>query len=156
MNGGMNLTGRSRTGLALVTAALSLGGCGSSSHSLTRAQLIAKGDAICSRVDAESGSFTIRTDHDHALYLPALAAYEQAASSEMRALVPPDSMANDWRQIVADAQAVADSMTRVGEYAQSHKPSAAPKALYAPAATAVQDMLTVAQRDGFKACAQRY
>lgn len=140
---------------ALIATALTLGAYGCGSKPLTRAQLIAKADAICRRVNARlsSANNTIKTQQDIARVAPKLSAFEQAALAEMSKLVPPAALAEDWKVIVTGAQTLADNTAKLGEYAGSNNLKAA-RTLIATSQKVQQRMLATAKRDGFKDCSQ--
>jgi hypothetical protein len=140
---------------AFAAGALAAPGCGASSKaaSLMRGELIAKADAICSRVHAEYHANGYRSIQDMARLAPRLASYEQTAVAELRKLTPPASMANDWRQIVAGAQTVASDTAKLGRYAKENNLKAA-TALYTASGQVERQALATARRDGFKACTQ--
>lgn len=138
--------------MALIAIAL-MAGCGKSSKPLTRAELIAKADTICRRVNAHlaSSNNTIKTQQDVARLAPRLAAFEQTALVELSRLVPPASLADDWKTIVAGAQTLADNTAKLGEYAKSNQLKAA-KSLIVSSQKIQSQMLAIAKRDGFRDC----
>jgi hypothetical protein len=141
--------------LALAATTLAASGCGgstSSSKSLTRLELVARGDAVCRRVNAKLAATTIRSKRDYAR----LAVYEQAAVAEMRKLTPPASMANGWRQVVTGAQTLANATAKIGEYslADAFRGTPATRSAYTAAAEGTRQMVAAAQREGFKDCAR--
>lgn len=141
--------------LALAATTLSATGCGESpkTTTLTHAELIAKADPICARVNAKRASSTIRSREDYARLVPPLAAYEQTAVAELGKLIPPASMASDWKQVVAGAQTLANNTAKLGEYAKANN-LAASRTLFSTDAKAQEQMLAAAKRIGFKDCAQ--
>jgi hypothetical protein len=157
--------------LLFTVSALATAGCGGSSTKtpssgatqaaststgtapLTRGELIAKADAICYRVNTERASNRIRSNASIATSVPRVAAYEREAFAELSRLVPPASMASDWKQLVAAATALAADTKKVGEYAQAGNLNGAGGSL-AASNLDIQKMLAVAHRDGFKDCAQ--
>jgi hypothetical protein len=148
--------------LALAATALTASGCGGSAGStkpLTRSELIARGDAICRRINAKISTITVSSAQDYARLAPPLAAYEQTAVAEMRKLTPPASMANDWKQIVTGAQMLADGTAKLGEYAQTSNPFQAHQtpsvhAAFVATTEGAKQIVTAAQREGFNDCAQ--
>jgi hypothetical protein len=148
--------------LALVATTLAASGCGGSagsSGSLTRSELIARGDAICRRINAKLRATTVTSARDYARLAPPLAAYEQAAVAEMRKLTPPASMANGWNQVVSGAQMLADGTAKLGQYAQRSNPFQAHQtpsvhAAFVATAEGMRQMVAAAQREGFNDCAQ--
>jgi hypothetical protein len=141
--------------LALAATTLAASGCGESSKTTTstRAEFIAKADAICGRVNARRASTHIRTHQDFVRLIPPLAAYEQTAITELGKLTAPASMANDWRQIVAGDQTITNDTAKLGEY-ETSKNFAAARALIATSSQAQVQMMATAKRDGFSDCAQ--
>lgn len=140
-------------GLAAVTLAAS--GCGKSSKPLTRAELVAKADTICRRVNNQlkSSDNSINSKQDLARVVPRLASFEQKALADLSKLVPPASLANDWKTIVTGAQTLADNTAKLGEYAKENNIKAA-KGLVTDSQKVQQAMLATAKRDGFKDCSE--
>jgi hypothetical protein len=123
-----------------------------SSSPLPRAQFIAKADTICYAVNARRASTTIDKAEPYEKVVPALAAYEHSAVEEMLKLVPPPSMANGWKQIVEDAQTVAEVTSTYHTYAEASSEKTKPLATILT--NAIHRMVTVAKREGLKDCAQ--
>ena len=119
---------------------------------LTRAELIAKADLICKRVNARHAATSFDTKGDYARLLPPLAAYQLAAAAAMRKLTPPPSMAAGWQQIVNDAQTFAEDVAKLGQYAVANKLRAG-RAVSLAGAKADEQMLAIALREGFQDCA---
>ncbi len=141
--------------LVLAATTLAASGCGESSKSteLTQAELIAKADAICTHLHIQFHEHGIKTDQDFARYVPLLGVHEQAATAQLRKLVPPNSMASDWKRILDGTQTAANDTTKLGQYAKEH--SSQPTAsLLATGQQAQQEVAAIAQRDGFKDCAR--
>lgn len=122
-----------------------------SAKPLTRTDLITRGDAICGRVNLKRTTTPVVNGRDFARIVPEIAAYEQAAVAEMAKLIPPASMTNDWKRIVAGTQVIADDTTKVGEYAVANKLQAA-RPLYLSGTKIQKRILIIAKRDGFKEC----
>lgn len=147
--------------LVLVATTLAASGCGGSSGSsgsLTRSELIARGDLICRRINTRLTGTTIGRQGSFAQLMPSLAAYEHAAVAEMRKLTPPASMADGWRQIVKGAQTLADATAKVGSYARGNPniSQASPplRAAFTAAGEGTQHMVAAARREGFQDCAR--
>jgi len=149
---GGSSTKSSSTGTTQATNS-SVGGSSAGTTPLTRSELIAKADAICYRVNAERSSNRIRSNQSIVTSVPRLAAYEQKAYAELGRLVPPASIAGEWKQLVAAATALAADTKKVGEYAQAGNSSGAGGSL-AASNLDIQKMIAVAHRNGFKDCAQ--
>lgn len=118
---------------------------------LTRAQWIAKGDAICARVNAELETVSSKTIAELRRTLPQSAAYERVAVAELAKLVPPTAMVNDWQQFLTDTLQSAEDAVKLGESVGPGQ-----DVLKSPLATTIravrEQMTKVAKRDGFKAC----
>jgi soluble cytochrome b562 len=139
--------------IVLAAIAIASAGCGSSAKPLTRAQLTAKADVICKSVTAKLASKTIKTKRDIARVAPELASFEQTALTELSKLVPPAALANDWKQFVAGAQTLAESISKLGEYAQANNLKGA-RGVIRTIGTVQQQMVTIAKRDRLKDCQQ--
>jgi hypothetical protein len=139
--------------VALMVSVLAASGCGKSAKPLTRAQLLAKADAICRRINKKLSSTTIKTQQDIARIAPQLATYEQEGLAELSKLIPPASMANDWKMIITGAQTLADNTAKLGEYVKSKDLKTA-RALITETSKVQQRTVAIAKRNGFKDCAQ--
>lgn len=121
--------------------------------SLTRAEWVAKGDAICASTNTKRHSTTARTTNDLTRLLPQAAGYERIEATELSKLVPPTSMRSDWIQIVSGIQKFSEYSIKVSEYTQAHNFSAAAPVVVA--GTTIERQLTaIAKRDGFKKCSR--
>jgi hypothetical protein len=160
----------SRTYLtALAITALAVTGCGASTKSsgtsgsitsseaaeqtLTRPNLIAKADAVCHRVNMKRTSNKIGSQQEIAHSATELASYERHALTELNKLVPPAFLANDWRQILANRQTIADDTLAVGRDVNSNNVTAA-HTLLSEIEQVQRRMFAIARRDGFNDCAQ--
>jgi hypothetical protein len=152
----------------LASAALAASGCGSSKSSsndnsvsgttasanrLTRSELIAKGDAICARVNQRVFSNPARTTADLVRLTPRLSEYELAAAREMEKLNPPTSLLSDWQQIVAASKTLAEHTGELGEQV-AKKNTVAARATLSTDATLQSELFAIAKRDGFKVCSR--
>jgi hypothetical protein len=129
------------------TANASSGGAGP----LTRAQMIAKVNAICLGINAKRAGVHFTTEQDVARLMPPLAAYEHAAVAELRKLVPPASMVKGAQEIVSGFQTVADVTVKAGEYAARHKLEHTQK-LSAEMTRATHKVQVAGEREGFPEC----
>jgi hypothetical protein len=154
------------TALTLAAGAIAIGGCGSTSKSdsstsngtqaanaLTRAQLIAQADAICASTNAALSASRIKSSSELARILPQAAAYDRAETIQLRKLVPPASMANDWKQILVGVQKFAEATSAVAADAQTNKLAAATRLVAATERTHEQTA-AIAKRDGFSDCGE--
>jgi hypothetical protein len=140
--------------LAALAIAAAVTACGSSSPKpLTRAQLTAKANAICRRVNAKLASVgTIKGTAQIARVTSRLSAFEQSTLAQLSALVPPAALESDWKRFVDGAQSLAEATAKLGEDAATKKPNAIGPLLASAEATQ-RRMTTLARRDGFTACA---
>jgi hypothetical protein len=128
-------------------------GCGGSPKPLTRAQLLAQGDAICRRVNKKLSATTIKTQKEFVRVLPRLSGYEQQGLAQLSKLIPPAAMADDWKAIVAGAQTLADDTAKLGALVKA-KDLKATHAVVADIAKVGQRTAAIARREGFKNCSQ--
>lgn len=140
-------------GAVLAASMLASAGCGESPKPLTRAQLLHRADAICRKLNKRLSSTTVKSEKDLVRVLPKLAGYEQEGLAELSKLVPPARMANDWKTIVASAQALADDVGKLGEDAKA-KDFKAGRAIVSEIGKVQQRATAIAKRDGFKDCSQ--
>jgi hypothetical protein len=134
---------------------LAASGCSasSSSKSLSRAELIAKADPICARVNARLNSTEIDDQQEIGQLIPPLAVFERMAVAELTELNPPTNLTNDWKQIVVGMRTQAEDMAKYGEYAKSKNMKMANDVLTAGQRTLEQSTAT-AKHDGFNDCAR--
>lgn len=119
---------------------------------LTRAQWIAKGDAICSHMNKQiDASPAVESITDYARVLPQVAVYNKAAAAELSKLVPPASKRSDWNRVVKDIQLVGEYAVRTGEYAQANNLTAF-RSLLNKGQTFYTQAAAITKRDGFKKC----
>jgi hypothetical protein len=118
---------------------------------LTSAELIAKADKICGRIIAKVLSKVVKTPQEAARVEPQNAAYQRTALGELGKLTPPASLASDWKQILTAIQLIIINTDKLGEYAKANNVKGMSTTLIAGMHVPRQ-MLTVAKRDGFKAC----
>lgn len=125
---------------------------------LTRAQLIAKGDAICARVNAQVDKVTTQVNvppnvarREFLEGFSKAARYETIETNELSKLVPPASLAHDWGLIVNDFHRYvqyADAAARAAEA----KDIKAIEPLIKPGEAIHEKLDAIAKRDGFKYC----
>ena len=119
---------------------------------LTRAQLITKGEAICTRLNAQLGASTAKSLAELARALPVAAAEEKAEFVQLVKLVPPATMASAWREFLAETKQWSEDSEKLAISTQTQQLS-----LTAPlvqSTRAIHEHLAhVAERAGFKECA---
>ncbi len=176
--GRISSMGRTYLTIALVTSTLVSLGCGKAAKSvgqgaagprtaaqaslsapskrtppLTRAQLIAKGDAICYRLNARRASTRIDRPADYERLVPALAAYELAGASEMSTLTPPPALAQDWRRMVEGARTIAQATARIRNARLAGSKSFA-EAIEPVLYKGIEELTGAAKSAGFKECSR--
>lgn len=142
--------------LAMVAMALTATGCGSSSASstaLTKAQLIAKADAICARFWREYHAHGTTDAKELTTKIHLIAGYELKEAKELRKLTPPAGMAFDWKRILAGHQAMANDSVMAERYFKRGVLQAMQR-LVNKAAHVQETVLLTARRNGFKDCAR--
>jgi hypothetical protein len=149
------------TTVALLTTMLATG-CGGTSKSLTRTELIAKADPVCRRINAEITYYTNLTPSNSqdlvsasavARAAPRISLTEHAAQASLEKLTPPSAMAGDWKQIVAGVQTLAEDTQQLGVSIQA-KNTSRTIALTSSASGTLQRVHTLAAQDGFHDCAK--
>ena len=163
------------TVLALAALTLVVAGCGKSAKSasqatqsaktetaktattgpaLTRAVFVSKADAVCRQLQREQSHLTLRTKGELASVGAKVRAYGAEALAELGRLVPPASLAGEWRQTVADARVLAVDTAKIVESLQAGSTaSASSRRLIADAATVRTRVLAAAKREGLHDCA---
>jgi hypothetical protein len=119
---------------------------------LTRAELIAKAEPICTRTAVELKATSALTNEELVRALHQAAAYNQAEAIELGKLIPPSSMTNDWKQIVTGMHTYSKAVTKVANSIAANNPTAT-KALLEAARADHKRVLAITTRNGFKACA---
>lgn len=139
---------------ATQTAATSTASTIAAGQPLTSAQLIDQADAICYGVNAKRAAITITSNAALAQALPRVAAYDREELSELSKLVPPASMAKDWKAIILRTQTVANDTAKLVAFLNTnpHLLEGRPTLLKIKQAEA--ELATIAKRDNFKDCAQ--
>lgn len=139
---------------ALLTMAL-CSGCGSSPKPLTRAQLVARADAICRQVTAKLETVNkgraVSTPQQIARAAAGASGFEQSALDELGKLTPPAALEADWKRFVAGAQSLADDTASLSE--SVNDPAVARRVIASAEATQKQ-MAAIAKRNGFTDCEQ--
>jgi hypothetical protein len=120
---------------------------------LTRAELIARADAICRRVVAQRDSIVITSPTDEARVLPPFAAYQLSALAALARLYPPSSMGRDWNKFLASFRTLAADTEKVAMAAQSNSLRQM-QSLSLPLNDARKHISVIAARDGLPSCSQ--
>lgn len=122
-----------------------------SGTSLGYSQWIAKGDAICARLNAQLTASPVKAIQEFARALPQAAAYERIEYAQLAKLVPPPSKAADWQQFLTDTRLWAEDSAKLGEIAQAHKFSIGMQ-LVSKSRSLHEQLAKIAKQDGFKTC----
>lgn len=120
---------------------------------MTRAQLIAKADAVCVQLNAQLAANVVNKANSFAVALPQAAAYEHAESVQLAKLVSPSSMAKDWHSFLAETQRWAQDTAKLGAAARAgHFNPGSP--LVTLATKTHSNLVSIAKRAGFKQCSE--
>jgi hypothetical protein len=150
-----------------------LGGCGGGSAATTAAStaastdasttpgsrpesgFIAKADAICARLNSQiSGREPSKiTMSEIARLSLAHATLEQKALNELTRLVPPSSLAGDWKRIIAYRRTLIDELIKFAQYAKANDTRAV-QTLSVSKEQVHRKLTATAKRAGFTACAR--
>jgi len=145
---------RALTVSGVVSLALLLAGCGSSAQPLTRKQLIAKANAVCSTMHRKmKAAGTASTPEQLTRIARKLAGYEQQQIEAMRKLLPPKKLASDWKQMIEGAQEISESVATLSSALEAKDKKQAEEALK-QTGEVEKRVTTIAKRDGFTACSE--
>jgi hypothetical protein len=86
---------------------------------LTHTQWLAKGDAICARLNNQLAASGVKSIRELGQVLPQAAAYEHAELAQLVKLVPPAADAKSWQEFLAETQRWAENSTKLGQSAQT-------------------------------------
>jgi hypothetical protein len=167
---------RAFAALALMVGALCLAGCGGTGNtqstsssladstsaiatatatggSVSKAQLIARADAICDMINAELLSATTRSEATAEIVRVTSKhkAIEQAGVEELSQLTPPAALASDWRSMLASRRKLAEELATLITDAKKHD-SVGIQALAKAKQRERAQLLAIATRDGFNNC----
>lgn len=157
----------------LLAIALAAGGCGGSSKAQpqgssptnelaapnaksprARSSLIPAADAICKQLNAKLASerSAPRDDGELARGTRRHLALERATLLELTKLKVPASLAQDWKQVLGYRRALAEELTTLVRYAETHNDKGI-GALKASKLRLHRRLYEIASRTGFKDCA---
>jgi hypothetical protein len=118
---------------------------------LTRAQWIAKGDAICARLNRELDAISVKTAAELPRVLPQEAAYERAEVAQLATLVSPASSAKDWQEFLNATLQWAEGSAKLAEYGRFG--DAITRTPLAATVIGIHEhVMKIAKRNGFRAC----
>jgi hypothetical protein len=118
-------------------------------------QFVAKAEAICGRLNAElvAAKSVITGIADVARIAPRRATAEHIAQVELNDLTPPVALSGSWQRIMAARQKLVEDIVKIGESAKAND-QASVNALFVSSANEQRLAVTIAERDGFKACSK--
>jgi hypothetical protein len=123
----------------------------SPSGALTRAELIAKADAICAGANARFGSLKVTSTAELGHALAQEGAFNRVQAVELSKLIPPASMSSDWKLIVDGVRRLGSYATKLSTYTLTNNSTAGPPLLLASSRDR-NHILAIAKRDGFREC----
>jgi hypothetical protein len=119
----------------------------------TKTAVTARANAICAAINREREQITLTSKQSYLTLVPSLIATERRAIKELEAVIPPTSVARDWRQILADARTIVnESTTTLNSIRQGN--IAAVRMLLTHGKETQEQMATLSTRDGFDECAR--
>lgn len=118
---------------------------------LTRTQLIAEANTICSRLNARRSTTVIRNQQDFERVVPALVAYELAGATEMSKLTPPASLTQSWHQVITGTRTIAEA-TGHTYVEETSGPNA--KTIDVSLGNGIKELVDAAKHIGLNECAQ--
>lgn len=158
---------RGRTiALAVAGTAVVVSGCGSGgggsakSKPATRSELIAKANPVCKQIKDKityysnlrpSNSKDLLSSTAISKAAPRIASLERSAGVKLQKLTPPDSISQDWKQIVDGLLTLADDTQRLAQSIQAENRETT-MAIATSSANLLQRINTAAERNGFKDC----
>ncbi|GAC1434487.1 MAG: hypothetical protein NVSMB51_01780 [Solirubrobacteraceae bacterium] len=142
--------------LLALFAATAIAGCGggSSAAPLSKSDFVARGNAVCTRVNTGiRGVGRTTTAADVVREAPKVHAIEQRGVGDLRRLSPPREFATDWSRMLGDLQMLTDNTAKIGDAARRNDAAAAGTIAKASSAIAAQ-VNTLALKLGLTSCAQ--
>lgn len=121
---------------------------------LTQTVWIARGDAVCARLNRELETITVKRARELPRVLPQEAAYERAAVAELAKLVPPAARTHDWQSYLVATLQLAEGSDRLAAEFSSLGDNVLKAPLAVALITARQHLNAIARHDGFKDCSQ--
>jgi ABC-type transport system substrate-binding protein len=120
---------------------------------LTRAQLFAAAEPICSHLGsllhATPGDF--RSAAAITRVFTQAAAYERIEYNELRKLIPPKSMASDWKKFLEGTRQWSEDSATIAAYARANNVEGA-KPVAKIIFTTHEKLTKLAKHDGFQEC----
>jgi hypothetical protein len=120
---------------------------------LTRTTLIGKGDAICARTNSKLSAISVVNRSDFSRVIPQVSIYDNVEFNELSKLVPPASLAHDWKKIINIVHLYGVYVSQIPSYAKSNNYSSAGP-LVRLAGIIHKELTVLAKHDGFKQCSQ--
>lgn len=118
---------------------------------LSRSELIAKADSICTQVNYKREQTKIVKPQDYSSQLPPLAAAIGAEATELDHLTPEPSLRRQWHEVVASTRTIAADLPQLAKYAEASNTKRA-RALDAVMSQSQSRIAAITHRLGFKEC----
>lgn len=123
-----------------------------SGKALSRAQWIARGDAICAHTNAEINTVHVKATAELPRVLPQVAAYERIEVNQLAKLVPPTTNATAWHRFLVNKLQIAEGATKLVQFASlGDAITRAP--LYHAMTQTHEQAAKIARKNGFQQCA---
>lgn len=118
---------------------------------LTRAKWLARGDSICTRLNAQLAASSVTSVRQLGQVLPQAAAYERAELAKLVKLVPPSADATGWQKFLTETQQWAEDSTLLGQSARTAE-FTLNEPLVAVTRRLHEHLAHRAKQEGFKEC----
>lgn len=127
----------------------------SSGKPLGQAELAAAANAICGRIRTHLSHNRFKTQKEIGAAAPGISAYEHASLLEMEKLVPPASLASDWKQILDGVKTLSSDAATIGVYARADRlETPAGRSMLVVTGQHGTVAASIARRDGMEQCAE--
>ena len=118
---------------------------------LTRAQWIAKGDAICARLNTQLSATVVKSPSDLERVLPQATLYERSALAQLSSLVPPSRYRSPWLHLLSNVEHwAANSAAMAAETHSGH--FKINTRLFETTDAYHENFASIARHSGFKVC----
>lgn len=146
-----------RQAVALALAAVLLGGCeiGDDGSRSEQEQFTRRADAVCLRYAQRIGGIPPPQTflRDFAVYMRRAVPLAREENRELRALTPPDDIADDYERMLGLLDQQLDLARRAGEEAYAGREARA-QAAYQESLVPASEAARISQRIGFATCAK--
>ena len=119
---------------------------------LTRSELIAQAEAVCTRVNAKSSALVANNVQEFTRTFPQLAIYNRTEAAELSKLVPPAAMAHVWVRMIDDLQLHSQYVSEVARDLEQKNKIAATR--FVQANKVIENLVETAKQAGFDHCSK--